>query len=105
MSMSIRAMQCFVAVVSTGSISRAAAALHVAQPALSLLMRNLEEDLGVVLLHRSARGRAHRAGGRAWRTPGRSWDASMRRARTCGKTSTRPAAPYRWRCRCPWPSC
>ncbi|WP_454695206.1 LysR family transcriptional regulator [Achromobacter aegrifaciens] len=56
MSMSIRAMQCFVAVVSTGSISRAAAALHVAQPALSLLIRNLEEDLGVVLLHRSARG-------------------------------------------------
>ncbi|CAB3819476.1 HTH-type transcriptional regulator HdfR [Achromobacter mucicolens] len=56
MSMSIRAMQCFVAVVSTGSISRAAAALHVAQPALSLQIRNLEEDLGVVLLHRSARG-------------------------------------------------
>lgn len=56
MSMSIRAMQCFVAVVSTGSISRAAAALYVAQPALSLLIRNLEEDLGVVLLHRSARG-------------------------------------------------
>lgn len=56
MSMSIRAMQCFVAVVSTGSISRAATALHVAQPALSLLIRNLEEDLGVVLLHRSARG-------------------------------------------------
>lgn len=56
MSMSIRAMQCFVAVVSSGSISRAATALHVAQPALSLLIRNLEEDLGVVLLHRSARG-------------------------------------------------
>lgn len=56
MSMSIRAMQCFVAVVSTGSISRAAAVLHVAQPALSLLIRNLEEDLGVVLLHRSSRG-------------------------------------------------
>ncbi|WYX30702.1 LysR family transcriptional regulator [Achromobacter denitrificans] len=63
MSMSIRAMQCFVAVVSTGSISRAAAALHVAQPALSLLMRNLEEDLGVVLLHRSARGVAPTAAG------------------------------------------
>ncbi|MCW0209000.1 MAG: LysR substrate-binding domain-containing protein [Achromobacter sp.] len=56
MSMSLRAMQCFVAVVSTGSISRAAETLHVAQPALSLLIRNLEEDLGVVLLHRSARG-------------------------------------------------
>jgi len=56
MSMSIRAMQCFVAVVSTGSISRAATALHVAQPALSLQIRNLEEDLGVVLLQRSARG-------------------------------------------------
>ena len=56
MSMSIRAMQCFVAVVSTGSISRAATTLHVAQPALSLAIRNLEEDLGVVLLHRSARG-------------------------------------------------
>jgi len=63
MSMSIRAMQCFVAVVSTGSISRAAETLHVAQPALSLQIRNLEEDLGVVLLNRSSRGVAPTAAG------------------------------------------
>lgn len=56
MTISVRAMQCFVAVCSCGSISAAAARLHLAQPALSLVMRNLEEEMGVTLLQRSSRG-------------------------------------------------
>jgi LysR family nitrogen assimilation transcriptional regulator len=55
-STTLRAMQCFVGVCAAGSISRAAATLHIAQPALSLVIRNLEQDLGVALLNRTARG-------------------------------------------------
>lgn len=49
-------MQCFVAVCSAGSISGAATRLHLAQPALSLVIRKLEEELGVTLLRRTSRG-------------------------------------------------
>jgi LysR family nitrogen assimilation transcriptional regulator len=38
------------------SISKAAAALHVAQPALSRQIRQLEDELGVQLLYRDGRG-------------------------------------------------
>ncbi|MBB3223788.1 LysR family nitrogen assimilation transcriptional regulator [Massilia umbonata] len=39
-----------------GSLSRAAGVLHVAQPALTQQLRQLEEELGALLLHRSAQG-------------------------------------------------
>ena len=54
--MDIRQLRYFVAIVEQGSFSRAAEVLHVAQPALSLHVRNMEEDLGAQLLFRSARG-------------------------------------------------
>lgn len=56
MAITLRALQCFVTVCSTGSISRAATKLHVAQPALSLAIQNFETELGVPLLHRTPRG-------------------------------------------------
>ncbi|TVQ38225.1 MAG: LysR family transcriptional regulator [Geminicoccaceae bacterium] len=46
----------FVAIVDAGSFTRAAARLAVAQPALSRQVRDLEEELGVLLLHRNGRG-------------------------------------------------
>lgn len=46
----------FVSVVEAGSFSRAASTIHVAQPALSQQIAQLEEQLGVSLLLRSARG-------------------------------------------------
>lgn len=46
----------FLAVAEEGQITRAAAKLHIAQPALTQAIRQLESDLGVQLLERHARG-------------------------------------------------
>jgi LysR family transcriptional regulator, nitrogen assimilation regulatory protein len=56
MPVDVRALRCFVAVASAGSISRAAEVVHLAQPALSLQIKNLEEELGVVLFERTPKG-------------------------------------------------
>ena len=53
--MDIRLMQYYLAVVREGTISAAAEALHVSQPALSRQMKDLEEELGVTLFQRGSR--------------------------------------------------
>lgn len=54
--MDLRQLRYFVGVVEAGSLTRAAEALHVAQPALGLHIRRLEEELDVPLLLRHSRG-------------------------------------------------
>lgn len=54
--MDLRQLRYFIAIIEHSSISRAAQHLHVAQPALSQHLRNMEADLGVALLHRGPRG-------------------------------------------------
>ena len=54
--MDLRQLKYFQRIVAAGSISKAASELHVAQPALSQQMANLERELGVRLLVRSKRG-------------------------------------------------
>ena len=54
--MDLRQLRYFVAIVEQGSFSKAAATLNVAQPALSLHVRNMEADLGTPLLFRSPQG-------------------------------------------------
>ncbi len=54
--MTLRQLLYFARIVEIGSLSRAAQALHVAQPALSQQVSRLEEELGVTLLLRSVRG-------------------------------------------------
>lgn len=49
-------MRYFVAIVDEGAFSRAAVSLGIAQPALSLHVRKMEEELGTTLLLRSAGG-------------------------------------------------
>src|SRR5262245_39335707 len=54
--MQFRQLRYFVKIVEAGSFSRAATLIHVAQPALSAQIHELEQRLGVTLLQRSARG-------------------------------------------------
>ena len=53
--MNLRAIQTLVAVVEAGSITQAADQLGSSQPAVSMALRELEEELGVVLVDRGAR--------------------------------------------------
>jgi LysR family transcriptional regulator, nitrogen assimilation regulatory protein len=58
-----RQLRHFCAILDCGSFSRAAATVHIAQPALSRQIAELEAQIGVQLLQRTARGvRATRAG-------------------------------------------
>ena len=52
----MRQLRYFAAIVEHGSFSRAAEALRIAQPSLSLHVRNMEAALGTPLLFRTARG-------------------------------------------------
>lgn len=54
--MDFRQLRYFVRIVECGSLSKAAEVLRVAQPSLSLQLKNLEEELGVRLLVRHPRG-------------------------------------------------
>ena len=54
--MDLRQLRYFSKVVESGSFSKAANQLHVAQPALSQHVRHMEDELGVRLLHRGAQG-------------------------------------------------
>lgn len=54
--MDVRQLRYFREIVEAGSFTRAADRVRVAQPALGLQIRKLEEELGVSLLHRHSRG-------------------------------------------------
>jgi LysR family nitrogen assimilation transcriptional regulator len=54
--MNLRQLRYFLSVVETGNMTRAADQLHVAQTALGMQIRQLEESLGVALLVRHSRG-------------------------------------------------
>ena len=52
----VQQLECFCAVVRSGSFSKAAAVLAIGQPSLSRQVRRLEEQLGSKLLYRNGRG-------------------------------------------------
>lgn len=54
--MNLRQLRYFVKVAEVGNMTRAAEQLCVAQPALGMQIRQLEEDLGVALIVRHSRG-------------------------------------------------
>lgn len=63
--MDVRALRAFSEVVRRGGFTRAGAALHLTQPAVSKLVKGLEEELGVRLLLRTGRTVALTDAGRA----------------------------------------
>jgi LysR family nitrogen assimilation transcriptional regulator len=54
--MTLRQLHYFLRILELKSFSKAAANLHIAQPALGLQIRKLEDELGVPLLNRHSRG-------------------------------------------------
>lgn len=54
--MDLRQLRYFLTIVECGSISAASKKLHIAQPALSLHIKTLEQEFGCPLLHRQPRG-------------------------------------------------
>jgi LysR family transcriptional regulator, carnitine catabolism transcriptional activator len=64
-----RKLRCFLAIVDEGTVTRAAARLHVAQPSLSQTLRALERELGVALFHRAGRGLRLSSAGQALTGP------------------------------------
>src|SRR6201999_4116610 len=61
----LRTLECLVALVDHGSVSAAAAALHMSQPALSHQIASLEKELGAPIAERLWRGVRVTAAGRA----------------------------------------
>ncbi len=80
--MDLRQLSYVVAVVDEGGFTRAAKAMHVAQPSLSQAVRALEAELGVALFHRTSRAVVLTAAGEALLEPARQTlrDASTTRA-------------------------
>jgi LysR family hca operon transcriptional activator len=71
--MELRHFRYFVAVAEAGSLTVAAAQkLHTSQPSLSRQIRDLEDEVGVQLLRRSARGIELTPAGRAFLDHARS---------------------------------
>lgn len=62
-NLDMTALRAFVAVADTGGVSRAAAQLHLTQPAVSMQIKRLEEMIGQSLLQRVGRGVALTAHG------------------------------------------
>lgn len=62
--MDIRQLTYFIAIAEAGSLSAAAHQLHIAQPSLSQHLSNMEKELGLKLVQRSARGSTLTAEGR-----------------------------------------
>jgi DNA-binding transcriptional LysR family regulator len=54
--MTLQQLQYIIAIAEHGSISETAKRLYVAQPTLSSAVRTLEEEFGITIFHRSARG-------------------------------------------------
>jgi len=69
--MDLRRLRLFLAVVDEGSFTAAAEATHVAQPAVSLAVRDLELELGASLLVRSRQGARATPAGEALIGPAR----------------------------------
>jgi LysR family hca operon transcriptional activator len=92
--MELRHLRYFIAVAESGSFSLAAERrLHTAQPSLSRQIRDLEQELGVTLLTRSAHGVALTTAGGAFLAQARLVLAQLEAAIRAARRAGLPARP------------
>jgi DNA-binding transcriptional LysR family regulator len=82
---SMRALECLVTIVEQGSLTQAAALLHLSQPALSHQIAAIERDLGTPVIERLPRGIRPTAAGLAAAAEARIALAAADRAVIAGK--------------------
>ncbi len=82
---SMRALECLVAIVEQGSLTRAAAVLHMSQPALSHQIAAVERELGTAVIERLPRGIRPTAAGLAAVAEARLALAAAERAVIAGR--------------------
>jgi DNA-binding transcriptional LysR family regulator len=83
--LSLRALECLVAIVEQGSLTKAAASLHMTQPALSHQIAAIERELGTPVVERLPRGIRPTAAGLAAEAEARVALAAADRAVTAGR--------------------
>ncbi|TCK37083.1 LysR family hca operon transcriptional activator [Paraburkholderia sp. BL8N3] len=92
--MELRQLRYFIAVVETGSLTEAAEKrLHTSQPSLSRQIRDLEDQVGVELLRRSARGVEPTEAGKAFIDHARLAMAQVDAAVEAARRAAQPAKP------------
>jgi DNA-binding transcriptional LysR family regulator len=90
MSIELRHLRCFLAIAEESSVTRAAARLHVTQPAVSRALAALEKHLGTRLVDRSTHHLALTAEGRAFRDKAAAAVTAFEEALDAGRLRRRP---------------
>src|SRR5260370_25155504 len=94
LSMELRHLRYFVAVADAGSLTVAAEQkLHTSQPSLSRQIRDLEQEVGVQLMHRSAHGIELTAAGKAFLEHARMALVQAEAAKEAALRAAQPARP------------
>lgn len=93
--MSLDQLRYFVTVAEEGTTRAAASVLHISQPPLSRQIRALEDELGVALFDRSARGMALRPEGEVFLTHARHILAAVEAAAADVREPSRHPPPPR----------
>jgi DNA-binding transcriptional LysR family regulator len=83
--LSMRALECLVAIAERGSLTKAAAVLHMSQPALSHQIAGIERELGTPVIERLPRGIRPTAAGLAAAAEARAALAAADRAVLAGR--------------------
>ena len=92
--MELRHLRYFVAVADAGSLTVAAEQkLHTSQPSLSRQIRDLEQEVGVELMHRSAHGVELTSAGKAFLDHARMALVQAEAAKEAALRAAQPARP------------